>query len=146
MILTFETMDRSKSPGEKASEEGPIRVLVAEDDPDTRSMIQEALTMGGFSVTSTGEGIEADRIASEQRFDVVVSDIRMPGLDGMELARRLGARERPPRIILITAFPSPRTVELGYIAGAAQVLSKPFSLEKLTHLVGEIGRERRSKA
>jgi len=143
MVTAFEAMAQSGKAGEKPQEEAPLRVLIVEDDPDQSSILREVLTSHGFSVAAAADGIEAEKIISGRPFDVVVSDIRMPNMDGLELARRLAVRERPPAIILITAFPSPRTVELGYTAGAARVLSKPFSLEKFIQWVGEVGRGRR---
>lgn len=121
----------------------PLEVLVVEDDPDMRSLLREVLEMDGMNVTVAADGFEADRLASERGYDVVVSDIRIPGIDGVELTRRLGKGLAPPRVILITAYPTPRTVELGYIAGARRVLPKPFSLRQFARLVEEVGRKRR---
>jgi len=68
----------------------------------------------------------------------VISDIRLPKGDGLELTRLLSRRIHSPPIILITAFPSPETIRDSYAAGATRVMAKPLSLAALVELVGDL--------
>jgi len=119
------------------------RLLVVDDDPDSCEAVAEALRIEGHEVTTAHGGDAALTLAKEQVFDIVVSDIRMPNLDGLALLR--GLRESTPdvTVILMTAF---GTVEaaLGAIKdGAYDYVSKPLHLDELLHTVRRAIEQRR---
>ena len=112
-------------------------VLIVEDEVDLRGAIRDVLRSSGCAVDTAGSVPEALRCVLGRDYDVVISDIHLPKSDGLELARLLSRRVRSPRIILMTADPSPELILEGYGAGASQVLSKPVSLTLLLRVVEE---------
>jgi two-component system, sensor histidine kinase ChiS len=107
-------------------------VLVAEDNPELRWFTMETLA-SEFSVVGVGNGNEAWQELSKRRFDVVVSDLMMPELDGLGLTAKIKAHAalRVLPVILVTARGGLGNVTLGLDAGADDYLSKPFAAEEL---------------
>jgi DNA-binding NtrC family response regulator len=111
------------------------RVLVVEDDPVARRLLVESLERAGFSCTGTSGTDEALRAAAAEPPQVVVTDIRLAGADGLELLRAL--RERLPRVqvITVTAFGSLDTAVRAIREGAFDHISKPFPLDEMERMV-----------
>ena len=105
-------------------------ILVVDDEPELRDMIEEYLVQQGFSVTLAENGAALRRIVAERPVDLVVLDIRMPGEDGLSLARFL--RERyPVGIIMLTAAGEVVDRIVGLEMGADDYLVKPFNPREL---------------
>ena len=105
----------------------PRRVVVAEDESLIRLDIVEILRDNGFDVVGeAGDGETAVKLATELRPDLVVMDIRMPQLDGIEAAERLG-KDRIAPVVLLTAFSQKELVERASEAGALAYVVKPFT-------------------
>jgi CheY-like chemotaxis protein len=85
-----------------------IRVLVVDDDPGVRYTLREILSSEGLLVDEAADGAEALLRLEARPAPLVVTDLRMPGMDGMELLRRLAARSPAPRVVVITAHGSER--------------------------------------
>ncbi len=115
--------------------EEPVSVLLVEDEPDLRILIRDVLESQGCRVDVAETAPEALRQVIRASYRVVISDIRLPRMDGLELARHLSRRVHSPQIILMTGEHDPEVVREGYDAGASHVLFKPFSLTALTRLV-----------
>ncbi|HJO03529.1 MAG TPA: sigma-54 dependent transcriptional regulator [Acidobacteriota bacterium] len=107
------------------------RVLIVDDESSMRAMLSIALGDEGWEVHAAGDGNEALALLSKQPVDVVVSDIRMPGVDGMELLRHV--RDRSPRteVSLITAHASTDSAIEAVRLGAYDYVTKPFDVEEL---------------
>ena len=107
------------------------RVLIVDDEPSMREMLAIALGDEGWEVHAAQDGEEALAKLAQQPFDVVVSDIRMPGVDGLELLGR--AREQSPgtEVILITAHASTDSAIEAVRLGAYDYVTKPFDVEEL---------------
>jgi two-component system, cell cycle response regulator DivK len=122
------------------SKEAPL-VLLVEDDRDTREMYSEYLSYSGLRVAEAPSGFRALDCVREQTPDVVVTDIAMPGMDGLELSRRLRA-EPPMRdvpIIAVSGHPTPRARD----AGCNLMLEKPCTPDELLHAIEDVlGRSR----
>ncbi|HEY6361014.1 MAG TPA: response regulator [Vicinamibacterales bacterium] len=112
------------------------RVLLVEDDRDTREMYSEYLSYSGMIVTEASTGRRALESVARQCPDVVVTDIAMPEMDGLELSRRLRALEetRHLPIIAVSGQVSPRARE----AGADVVLEKPCEPDTLLHVIEDV--------
>lgn len=104
-------------------------ILLVEDDPDIRHLVSYKLTKGGFDVVDVGDGVAALRAAHDNPPDLVLLDVRMPRMSGIEVCRELRAGPLPPTvpIILLTARSRPQDLEQGYAAGASDYIVKPFS-------------------
>ena len=117
--------------GGRGAEEPP-RVLLVEDDDANRTILAEFLAMRGFEVDEAATGIEALALAAECGHDLVVLDIQLPGMDGLEVLARLATcpRGKPP-VLALTALAMPGDRERILGAGADAYLSKPAPLAVL---------------
>jgi DNA-binding NtrC family response regulator len=106
-------------------------ILVVEDDAAMRELLSEELIDAGFAVQSAGSAAGGLEIARSARFDLVVTDLRMPEMDGFDLIRGVMALPEPPHIIMITAFGSIETAIRAVKLGAYDYITKPFEIEEL---------------
>ncbi len=114
------------------------RILIAEDDDSMRSFLARALERAGYEVESAADGIEAAAAITENEFDLLIADIVMPGIDGVELARR-ACLERPElRVMFITGFAAVALQARQSAPKDARILSKPFHLRELVDQVHEM--------
>jgi two-component system cell cycle response regulator CpdR len=112
-------------------------ILLAEDDDSMRVFLAKALERAGHSVASYGQGDEALGELDQQSFDLLLTDIVMPVMDGIELARRASARYPELKIMFITGFAAVALNPDNKAPKDAKILSKPFHLRDL---VSEIDR------
>lgn len=108
-----------------------VRILVVDDEESMRITLAANLELEGHEVVEASSGEEALRLVRERPVDVVLTDIRMPGMHGVELHRHI-RRERPGLpVVLMTAFAQESLVEDALAEGAFTVLSKPFDVAHL---------------
>ncbi len=119
-------------PGQRAAT-GRETILLAEDDPAVREMTRLILSRQGYTVLACPGGKEALALGDEQLSGVrlLISDVVMPGMNGRELARRLGERIRGLRVLLISGYADQLSAEHGFLDGDIQFLPKPYSPESL---------------
>ncbi|MBN1362468.1 MAG: response regulator [Sedimentisphaerales bacterium] len=113
------------------------RVLIVDDEMNLRRTLAEILHDEGFEVTTAATGEEAVRLCAESRFEVVLMDVRMPGMDGVEAFRRIRRHQERTRVILMSAFSGEDLKETALDEGAVAFLSKPLDLDQVVSLVGE---------
>ncbi|HSG09299.1 MAG TPA: sigma-54 dependent transcriptional regulator [Longimicrobiales bacterium] len=121
----------------------PGRVLLVDDDPQVRTSLSEALQDFGLAVETAGSGEAALSMVGGYRPDVVLSDIRMPGMDGIELLRLLKERMPDVYVVLITAFDDMPTVVSAMREGAFDFLVKPLNLDELEEVLKRALADRR---
>ena len=107
-----------------------IRILLAEDDQIMREYLTRALERAGYAVTAVDRGTAAIPLLETERFDLLLTDIVMPEMDGIELAQRAGEMVSGLRVMFITGFAAV-TLKAGKAVPQAKVLSKPFHLRDL---------------
>jgi CheY-like chemotaxis protein len=107
------------------------QILIVEDDEAMREFLCQAISRSGYYVEAVPDGAEALRRVEESHFDLLLTDIRMPGLDGLELARQ--ARRRYPglNVLLVTAYVQDALGATDLEGAGIEVLSKPFNLNEL---------------
>jgi DNA-binding NtrC family response regulator len=110
-------------------------VLVVDDDPGVRYTLREILESEGLAVEEAADGAEALALHDARPVPLVITDLRMPGMDGMELLRRLTALSRPPRVVVVTAHGSERQAVDAMKAGAHDYFKKPFESDELLAVV-----------
>ena len=110
------------------------RVLVVDDEKSIRTIVEYALREGGFEVVSAGRGDDALEIVEREPIDLVVLDLMLPGLDGMEVCRRIRAHRNVP-IIMLSARGDEVDKVLGLEMGADDYVTKPFSPRELVSRV-----------
>ena len=109
----------------------PYQLLVAEDQDDIRELITLNLRNAGYLVTSVADGLAAMAAQAGQVFDVLILDLMMPGMDGLEVCKALRAKGRNTPILMLTAKSTELDRVLGLELGADDYLTKPFSLAEL---------------
>jgi two-component system cell cycle response regulator CpdR len=111
------------------------RILLAEDDDQLRIFLARGLERAGYAVESVGDGAAALALAQERDFDLLLADVVMPGLDGIELAREVTQRQPGIRIMFITGFAAVIMRDDNFTTNRSRVLAKPFHLR---HLIEEV--------
>jgi len=118
----------------------PPLILVADDDPDLLALLRVNLEVEGYAVTCALDGLEALEMAGRIRPALVVLDVMMPGLDGLEVTHRLRAEpatEKLP-IVLLTARGSDPQIWEGWQSGANYYVTKPFDVDQLLGYVANL--------
>jgi two-component system, cell cycle response regulator CpdR len=115
-----------------------VKILLAEDDSDMRRFLVKALERAGHSVTSFGEGASAYEQVKGESFDLLLTDIVMPEMDGIELARRAAEIAPAMKIMFITGFAAVALNPDSKAPKDAKVLSKPFHLRDLVDEVSRL--------
>ncbi len=105
------------------------KVLVVDDDPVVRKSFDRVLSGKGYAVISAENGEEALRKLNEEKYDVVYTDIRMPGMSGLEVAERIKARQPWTPVVIITGYGNDAAETRAKAAGVANFLHKPLSPE-----------------
>jgi DNA-binding response OmpR family regulator len=115
---------------------GPARVLLVDDDPEAREILRDYFLDGGYEVEVAADGGEACGVLSHFRADLVITDLEMPGMDGLQLIRWL-RKAHPSCAILLVTGRTDRGLQLcrfGKLAGF-ECMRKPIDLDNLGHTV-----------
>jgi two-component system response regulator HydG len=121
------------------------RVLVVDDEPKLGTLLVEALELDGHQAVRAGGGREALALLQHQRFDVVVTDLRMPDLDGLAVLRAVRALPSPPEVVLMTAHATAESAVEAMKAGAADYVIKPFAVDELRLRVHRLAAQREAE-
>ena len=109
---------------------GPTRLIVVDDEPHLRDMVAEYLSRHGFAVRTAADGVQLEAFLATEPADLVLLDIKMPGEDGLSIARRMLAASGVP-FIMLTAVGDPVDRIIGLELGADDYIAKPFDLREL---------------
>ena len=119
----------------------PLRLLVVDDDEDTCQNLSDILGDLGYEVQVMHDGPSALRLAKDKTFDIALLDLKMPGMDGLELYRELKKLQPMLLSILVTGYASPETEIRARDVGTWRILPKPVDLQKLLGFVQEVGEQ-----
>jgi putative nucleotidyltransferase with HDIG domain len=119
-----------------------LRVLAVDDNASLLRFLISAFTANGCAVTSASTAEQALELIAGDVFDLVVSDIKMPGLTGLDLLRAVKGRHPATPVVLITGAPSVNSAVFGLRHGAYDYLPKPFSIKEVQHLVERVRADR----
>jgi DNA-binding NtrC family response regulator len=111
------------------------RVLIVDDNVRARQSMVEVLAAAGHEVASSASAIEALKIVEQHTFDVIITDLQMPGMDGLTFIRTLAERKVETQIVMVTAFASVTSAVEAMRHGAFDYIEKPFDVEQLESLV-----------
>ena len=117
-----------------------MNVLLADDERSIAVTLADELEAAGHKVTTVDNGLDALEQAKSKRFDIVITDIRMPGLDGISLLRQVRALEPKPEVILITGHATIETAQEAIRQGAYDYVKKPFRNDEIVRRVGALGK------
>lgn len=115
-----------------------IKILLAEDDESMRGFLSRALERAGYEVVAVDRGTLALPLIATGEFDLLLTDIVMPEMDGIELARRASTIAPDTRVMFITGFAAVAMGQDGEALKNSKVLSKPFHLKDLVDEVGRL--------
>jgi CheY-like chemotaxis protein len=106
-------------------------ILVVDDEPSIRTLLSGYLSSRGYRVRLAAEGLDALALVDQESPDLIVLDIHMPGLNGIEVLKRLRAKNYTGGVILLTGSPDERVLQEGLDLGAIEILGKPWDRNRL---------------
>src|SRR5262249_20763097 len=114
------------------------RILVVDDEVNARTALAELLRDEGFEVETAADAFKA--LGKHEAFapHIVVTDLKMPGMDGIELVKKLRSMEDPPSVVVMTAFGAVSSAVDAMRAGAAEYLTKPINFEELLVVIDKV--------
>lgn len=115
-----------------------FKILIAEDDKELRRLFERVLTKDGYTVTGVSNGKEALDALDGSYFDVIISDIMMPVMDGHELVRALREAGYTTPVLMITAKDAFDEMERGFMSGSDDYMVKPINIRELSLRVGAL--------
>ncbi len=118
------------------------RVLVVDDEPKLGKFIAQALELDGHEVTRAGGGREALAHLGDRSFEVVMTDLRMPDVDGLAVLKAARSLAEPPDVVVMTAYGTAESAVEAMKAGAADYLTKPFAIDELRIRVKRLASQR----
>ena len=119
------------------------RILVADDEPGLREFLADALALDDHAVVVAADGRAAAKLLDDQGFDLVITDLKMPGLDGMSLLRKVRAEQPEVEVIVLTAYGTVDNAVEAMKLGAFEYLQKPLSGPDELRLLAQRALERR---
>ncbi|GAB2760118.1 hypothetical protein GCM10027020_10690 [Nocardioides salsibiostraticola] len=113
------------------------RILVVDDDDDIRELLSLSLGLGGHVVEDARDGYLALELLTSGAFDLVILDVNMPHLNGLEVVSRLRASSLSPQpmVLMLSALATAADAEAGLAAGADEYATKPFQIRQIGHYV-----------
>jgi two-component system nitrogen regulation response regulator GlnG len=121
------------------------KVLIADDDESIRWVLRKTVTGMGFGADLAADGEQALALLSKNQYAAAFVDVRMPGVEGIEVLERVEARKSPTRFFIMTAVRRPDVAARSTRAGAAEFLTKPFDLSRVEELLRGIASEASSR-
>lgn len=111
------------------------KVLIIEDDINIAKLIKEIVERKGNSAIIANDGEEACNVLNTTRFDLIVTDLKMPKVDGMSLIKMVRENDKDIPIIIITAYGSDSNIALAKSYGVSKILSKPCSIMEISEAI-----------
>ncbi|HCS22330.1 MAG TPA: response regulator [Alphaproteobacteria bacterium] len=116
-------------------QDNPRWILVADDEPSVRQFVERALNYAGFAVTAVPDGNAALAALEKRAYDLLLTDIVMPDLDGIALALKVSKDYPKTRILMMSGYANQRQRAHNLDCLAHEVISKPFTLEEITRRI-----------
>jgi DNA-binding NtrC family response regulator len=112
-----------------------ISILVVDDEAVMRSLLEKILVREGYNIRTADDGLSALDILSQETVDIVLSDMKMPRMNGFELLKRIRKDYRNIGVIIMTAYGDTYTVKDALLLGADEYITKPFKSHEVTLVV-----------
>jgi CheY-like chemotaxis protein len=112
-------------------------ILVVDDDEDFCRLLTKSLRWEWFKVTEARNGFEALVLAEQERPDLIILDLAMPGMNGIETVRRIRERAGKVKVMVLTAYGTAHQAREAMALGVREFLAKPFDLDRLLRIIAE---------
>ena len=123
-----------------------MKILVVDDEEGARELFSTILNEEGYEVTLAKDGQEAFALFQETPFDLVITDIKMPVMDGLQLLQEIRNTGSKIEVILVTAYGEVETYLKAMSLGAAEYINKPIRIKELKRIVHKVLTERRARS
>jgi DNA-binding response OmpR family regulator len=114
------------------------KIMVVDDEPGIRELLSEVLLDNGFDVTSARDGQESLNFLKKGRFDLLITDINMPNLNGIELLKKMKTAGRKEKVVIMTGSPVDGSVVSGDVPQVDFQLIKPFKIKEFLRVVSAV--------
>ena len=121
--------------------ERQLKILVLDDEEIVCTRLKPALEKDGYHVETCTDSQQAKQRIDESAYDIVVTDLKMPGLDGMEIFRFIRDTRPATRVIMISGFATVEVAREALKAGVRDIIAKPFKISRLKELIDEVSAE-----
>jgi len=118
-------------------EEQKTKILLLDDEPIVLKRLKPSLEKAGYEVEAFSRSSEASHRIMEKEFDIVITDLKMEGLDGMEFLTQVKSRSPSTEVIVITGFATMETAKESFKKGVFDFLAKPFKLAEIQEVVAK---------
>lgn len=145
-IVSEPVREAAAEPSPEDLEVPPLRILAVDDEPTVREAIQKQLEQARHEVVVAGDALSALNIYRREMFDLVLSDLAMPGMNGIGLVRAIMALDPEATVLILTGQASDSQIQQALQAGAADVLRKPLEIEQMLQAIKRIWMQRQGMA
>ncbi len=112
-----------------------ISILVVDDEAMMRNLLEKILVREGYAVKTAGNGVEALELLQHENFELIISDMKMPNMDGFELLKAVKQEYPNINVIIMTAYGDTYTVKDALLLGADEYITKPFKSHEISLVV-----------
>ncbi len=144
-LRTMQLVPVSVAPAKASPDRPSIRVLIADDEPAVWDVMAYVLEDHGYELVRVADGAEALEAFREKPFEIVITDKKMPRLDGLELSRIVKEQSPDTDVIMVSAYASPLVKAQAFRFGATYLLEKPFKIDQIADLVYELADKHRER-
>ncbi|MEN8149086.1 MAG: response regulator [Planctomycetota bacterium] len=116
----------------------PARILIVDDEPVVRNLIRDTLKGRGYELGFAGNGVEALEELEARSYDLLLTDVVMPEMEGFELLKRAKKRDPALRVVILTGFSREHDISEFLLYGADEYLTKPFQVQQLLATVESV--------
>ncbi len=112
-----------------------VSILIVDDDPTMRTLLEKILIRDGYRVQQASDGIEALHCMETDNFEIVITDMKMPGMNGFDLLKMIKKGNSQTSVIIMTAYGDTFTVKDAMLLGADEYVTKPFKSHEISLVV-----------
>ena len=114
------------------------KILVVDDEIELLSLMKQVLEDEGYQAFSAANGADGIRLNEREHPDLIILDLRMPEMDGIETLRQIRKKDDKVKVVILTGYGSPDTIRDAADLDVSEYLSKPFENDHLVHIIGEL--------